>query len=542
METRAIEIIKDDFSCERVLGIALDFDGNILHSKYIGLIKAGKTIEAALFFTNKKLINWIIALIEKSEYDRYVLLNGSNRQDKMLNSNLGGENPAYSCFHVLEILFELVKNELAPNKKERFIFDHYLLADSHGNKPCGENFSHILMGDHHYWHDEVVFHDFKDNIIFGHTHHLSNTFPNAKTDYYLVDDTEHILSVIANDAKDTESNFASNKVSVSLFLHKSQQDTFLPETDITLFASFQGMRDPESNYHQCIQHQYTYKKKDHLNSIFQCFQHFFNDVNATISEFSDPHNKYLSAKSLMHFRNHKTKLTKKFMRDRYEDINQDTLSLIQKFRNEFLEMVNLIKQFQSLLIELDTKVNSLVSEKLSHPAKVFIKILNEYISQTYKDAELCMIAKTTAHSETSYISIDNILNTLNNMNAQLKHITFKSDAVADLAIIKQFEKNYKTSAYLDYLYSMRYPLIAGGLNVIAAIILAFYPKPENNVIDDKTRSLGILFLGLTTLVSIFSGSAMVAEQSKPLLFNPTNKKLDSEVNTLIQDALHLRIS
>lgn len=194
----------------KIYVLSLDFDGCI----FIGYQDSEAFVAA-----NQPFIKTIIARVKQENFSKLILMIGSNRQS--LETDIFGccllKTP--SCFFV----YQQLAAEF--NKHIPCELDPYLLADSYGNQPAGENFNNALLcyqqaglGSQAIQADVVntntlmneiskkqgtifssfAFDERKLNCIYAQTHRSSSQYPNDEISFTFCDDRTDLLVALHN--------------------------------------------------------------------------------------------------------------------------------------------------------------------------------------------------------------------------------------------------------------------------------------------------------------------------------------------------------
>lgn len=196
---------------DKILVLSLDFDGCIFNDNYLT-----STAPDRLTATNQPLFDHIINTINNGHYARVIFMVGSNRQSKKIDDNNAATqrkiNDRYyqseSCFPALKKICQFIQSKTTVTCE----VDGYLLADTAGNKPAGENFENaclcIPIQDYAYsktrFSDDTSGNSFKlvDEkkilLLYAQMHKNASRFPDAKIDFCFYDDRSDITETLTH--------------------------------------------------------------------------------------------------------------------------------------------------------------------------------------------------------------------------------------------------------------------------------------------------------------------------------------------------------
>jgi hypothetical protein len=125
-----------------VLALSLDFDGCLALSQ--SLFPKLEENPALLLENNQPLVDYIVVSLRANpQITRLIVLVGSARQSYRANKRGMENNQNGSCFHLIPLFLELLKEKIGKDFPHvYFEFDPILTADIYGGTPLGENFRH----------------------------------------------------------------------------------------------------------------------------------------------------------------------------------------------------------------------------------------------------------------------------------------------------------------------------------------------------------------------------------------------------------------
>lgn len=168
METRADSPTPEP--AKKILVLSLGFDGSLANSKY----KKGKVIAA-----NTVLIDDIVKQIIAGDFAEVRIMNGSKRQDRTTDIFYSDFRDTESCFSALIAITEEINRQLEEAKHKPICYcDDYLLADTYGNKPEGENFKKALKNKKNYPFSHWILDTSKLTILYPQMHHIASAHEN----------------------------------------------------------------------------------------------------------------------------------------------------------------------------------------------------------------------------------------------------------------------------------------------------------------------------------------------------------------------------
>lgn len=157
---------------------SFDFDGCLFNRNYQML-----TEEDRLILANSVFIEKITKEIQSEQFEKVILMVGSNRQSLAIDqANTGTKG---SCYPALEKLCKEFQSRVSPITCE---IDHYLLADTYGQTPDGENFKKALQQDENYKYSHWLFDDSKLTLLYAQMHKAACDNPNATITFDFYDD------------------------------------------------------------------------------------------------------------------------------------------------------------------------------------------------------------------------------------------------------------------------------------------------------------------------------------------------------------------
>jgi hypothetical protein len=181
---------------------SFDFDGCLFNSNYREIEAKSNLLEA-----NQYLISQLSETIKKTNAHQVVLMVGSNRQSKRIDDLNHGLWKG-SCFPALNKLSEAFKN-LDPDTNRIYRVDPYLLADTFGKRPAGENFKQAINGnttpasnyfinlfrlfEQKYLFSSCFFDESKFLILYSQMHKLASENPHDNVVFHFYDDQQHAI-------------------------------------------------------------------------------------------------------------------------------------------------------------------------------------------------------------------------------------------------------------------------------------------------------------------------------------------------------------
>jgi len=160
---------------------SIDFDGSQFHPDYIKSKSKNRLIE-----TNDAFITQLAKEANQYDYDESVFMVGSNRQSKRTDDY--NSKDTESCFPALQSLCAET-NKRAGNRTQ-FRVDPYLLADTYGNRPIGENFTNAINNSKDYPFSHWLFDESKLTILYAQMHKIAAENPNDDITFDFYDDRD----------------------------------------------------------------------------------------------------------------------------------------------------------------------------------------------------------------------------------------------------------------------------------------------------------------------------------------------------------------
>jgi len=159
-----------------------DFDGCIFNVNYMD-----SKAKDRLFKHNKHFFEKQYEKIKKNAIDIVIFQVGSNRQDKGTDNYNSNNHKSGSCYPALE----MIKNEFKKNLGEtECLLDGYLLCDTYGKRPHGENFAKACSQDPHYHFSDAVFDESKVTLLYAQMHRAASKYPDAEIIFDFYDDRD----------------------------------------------------------------------------------------------------------------------------------------------------------------------------------------------------------------------------------------------------------------------------------------------------------------------------------------------------------------
>ncbi len=160
---------------------SLDFDGSQFHPDYERSKSKNRLIE-----TNDAFITRLAKEADQYDYDESIFMVGSNRQSKRTDDyNSQGTE---SCFTALQSLCAETKKRA--RNRTKFRVDPYLLADTYGNRPAGENFTNAVNNSKDYPFSHWLFDESKLTILYAQMHKIASENPHDDITYDFYDDRD----------------------------------------------------------------------------------------------------------------------------------------------------------------------------------------------------------------------------------------------------------------------------------------------------------------------------------------------------------------
>lgn len=231
-----------DSSKENILVLAIDFDDCIFNLRYLDSNSPNRIIEA-----NEAFINQILAKINSGNWSKIIFTVGSNRQScwtntkRCRNTKTDQTSDVSTFSEYLRFCAEIEKRTLVSCS-----VDKYLLADSCGQKPEGDNFNNAINGNDYQCRSH--FQDIsKLNITYAQIHKISYENKNANISYCLCDDRNGILLSLADFYKRNEDLLPENVTTTFL---KYDADT--SEEAETLDVTVKGNGPIDEDYGETL--------------------------------------------------------------------------------------------------------------------------------------------------------------------------------------------------------------------------------------------------------------------------------------------------
>src|SRR3990167_2496951 len=236
---------------------SVDADGCVFNEKFFA-----SQADDRLIVANERLLAAISSEISDEKYDGIVWMVGSNRQSSEADIENSGWGKG-SFYPVLQTLCDEV-NKRVPHWPSRV--DGYLLADTYGDKPAGENFAQSIA-EAQYDFSKWLFDKTKLTILYAQMHKIASENPQAAIDFDFYDDVnEPILQGLKR-------FFAANPDliprNVKLRLHRYNGN------ELEKIAEQQGTGDIDANYQNniklmatCAGYSYEKGSKDYGDELF----------------------------------------------------------------------------------------------------------------------------------------------------------------------------------------------------------------------------------------------------------------------------------
>ncbi|MCW5583651.1 MAG: hypothetical protein KIT56_07205, partial [Gammaproteobacteria bacterium] len=235
---------------------SFDFDNCVFHPKYIKRIeqydnKNNKESLAPLIEENQNLIEKVAG---NAQAEQVILMVGSNRQSFLCDYGNSERNRTPSCFFAINQL-RRVFTEKIPYASVKV--DDYLLSDTYGRNPAGENFSRALEYYHNissdYEFSDCVFDDSKLTILYAQMHKIASENPAASIVYNFYDDRYNPTNKLSKDpdilnklAKFFNENqdLIPNNIQLCLYHYAGE--------NITTIDTIQGLGAIDYNYQENV--------------------------------------------------------------------------------------------------------------------------------------------------------------------------------------------------------------------------------------------------------------------------------------------------
>jgi hypothetical protein len=168
---------------------SFDFDGSLFNKNYIKSRSATRLIDS-----NKKFIEHVANRVREEKMDKVIFMVGSNRQSRRNDVGNSRENKTESCFSAL---IQLAKEFQKHNPSISHHVDPYLLADTCGGTPLGENFIKALTPTFSrigYEFSECFYDKSKKTQLYAQLHKLASENPKDEIIFDFYDDRNEILT------------------------------------------------------------------------------------------------------------------------------------------------------------------------------------------------------------------------------------------------------------------------------------------------------------------------------------------------------------